>query len=197
MDVPGFEEPRKFACLCFYLCLFSVQYAQQIGIRALGKLKHRKTRFFSSLFKVAEFSKFSDLDFDHLRRFLSSIRVRQYKDHQNRSWNEPCRARQSFTWNLPEKLDSAGILAWEDIHVIWHVGVESSYTSSTEGPHRLSSATSSDSDRIFSWQNKNIPLTVREYSRDRIFFIGDRIFLPWVNSVRLVFWPTQWFFDLF
>jgi hypothetical protein len=56
---------------------------------------------------------------------------------------------------------------------------------------------SSNSDRIFSWQNKNIPLPVREYSRDRIFFIRDRIFLPWVNSVRLVFWPTQWFFDPF
>jgi hypothetical protein len=40
VDVPGFGEPRKSACLCFYLCLLSVQYAQQIGIKALGKLEH-------------------------------------------------------------------------------------------------------------------------------------------------------------
>ena len=146
----------------FYLGLLSVQYAQQIGIRALGKLKHRKTRFFSSLFKVVEFSKFSDLDFDRLRRFLSSIRVRRNKDHRNRSWNEPCRARRSFTGNLPEKPNSAGIQAWEDSHDIRQVGAESASTSS---------ATSPNSDRIFSWQRQNIPLTEVEYSlsSDRIF----------------------------
>jgi hypothetical protein len=107
VDVPGFGEPRKSACLCLLL----VQYAQQIGIRALGKLEHWKNTFFISLFKVAAFSKFSDLDFNHLRRFLSSIRVRWYKAHRNQSWNEPCRARRSFAWNLLEKLDSAGIQA--------------------------------------------------------------------------------------
>jgi hypothetical protein len=35
VDVPGFGEPRKSACLCFYLCLLSVHYVQQIGITAL------------------------------------------------------------------------------------------------------------------------------------------------------------------
>jgi hypothetical protein len=29
VDVPGFGEPRKSACVVFYLCLLSVQYAQQ------------------------------------------------------------------------------------------------------------------------------------------------------------------------
>jgi hypothetical protein len=28
VDVPGFGEPRKSACVVFYLCLLSVQYAQ-------------------------------------------------------------------------------------------------------------------------------------------------------------------------
>ena len=39
----------------FYLCLLSVQYAQQIGIRALGKLKHRKTRFSALCSKLQNF----------------------------------------------------------------------------------------------------------------------------------------------
>ena len=84
-------------------------------------------------------------------------------------------------------------------HVTRHVGAESSSTSSTRTHIAISSATSSNSDRIFSWQNKNIPLTVREYSLDcdKIFFIRDRIFLSWVNSVRLVFLATQWFFSPF
>jgi hypothetical protein len=34
VDVPGFGEPRKFACVVFYLCLLSVQYAQQAGVAA-------------------------------------------------------------------------------------------------------------------------------------------------------------------
>jgi len=39
----------------FYLCLLSVQYAQQIGIKALGKLKHRKTRFSALCLKLQIF----------------------------------------------------------------------------------------------------------------------------------------------
>ena len=39
----------------FYLCLLSVQYAKQIGIRALGKLKHRKTRFSALCSKLQNF----------------------------------------------------------------------------------------------------------------------------------------------
>jgi hypothetical protein len=39
----------------FYLCLLSVQYAQQIGIRALGKLKRRKTRFSALCSKLQNF----------------------------------------------------------------------------------------------------------------------------------------------
>ena len=55
VDVPGFGEPRKFACFVLFLCLLSIQYAQQIGIRALGKLKHRKTRFSALCSKLQNF----------------------------------------------------------------------------------------------------------------------------------------------
>jgi hypothetical protein len=51
--------------------------------QSIREARTLKNTFFISRFKVAEFAKFSDLDFDHLRGFLSSIRVRQYKDHQN------------------------------------------------------------------------------------------------------------------
>ena len=44
VDVPGFGEPRKSACVVFYLCLLSVQYAQHTphiaGVAALIKQKH-------------------------------------------------------------------------------------------------------------------------------------------------------------
>jgi len=39
VDVPGFGEPRKSACVVFYLCLLSVQYAQQRITE--GELKRR------------------------------------------------------------------------------------------------------------------------------------------------------------
>jgi hypothetical protein len=55
VDVPGFGEPRKSACFVFSLCLLSVQYAQQIGIRALGKLKHIKKRFSALCSKLQNF----------------------------------------------------------------------------------------------------------------------------------------------
>jgi hypothetical protein len=71
VDVPGFGEPRKSACVVFYLCLLSVQYAQQLHLRKFLILPFHRNMLIHTL-PLPMFTRWS-----HDQRIISNDLINQ------------------------------------------------------------------------------------------------------------------------